>query len=178
MVAAQNLGKNTWPGRHAPAHFLCLVLTVGHLALAQPALAQSGAATITAPTPVPDQLALAKLLWSTMAAIDQANKTGNYSVLRDLGSPGFKAENSPTTLAGVFAEIRRQRLDLSDTLLFEPSYEFAPGIVQGLLRIRGTFRMRPTGVEFDLLYSWQDGWTLHAVALRPVATTFAPAQRR
>lgn len=105
-----------------------------------------------------------------MAAVDQANKTGNYSVLRSLGSPGFQASNNATTLAGIFAGIREQRLDLSDTLLFEPLHEFPPGIVDGLLRMRGTFRMRPTGVQFDLLFEWHNGWTLHALALRPIAT--------
>jgi hypothetical protein len=122
--------------------------------------------------PVPDQLALAKLLWSTMTAVDHANKTGNYTVLRQLGSPGFQANNNDAALAATFAGIRQQRLDLSDTLLFEPIHEFAPGIVQGVLRMRGMFRMRPTGVQFDLLYQWvQGGWRLHAVALRPIPTT-------
>jgi hypothetical protein len=175
MVTARKSGKKAGPGHHAPAHFLCLALI--SIAAAQPALAQPAPAAATAATPVPDQLALAKLLWSTMAAIDQANKTGNYSVLRDLGTPGFKANNDAGTLAAVFAGIREQRLDLSDTLLFEPNHAFAPGIVQGLLRMRGTFRMRPTGVEFDLLYGWNNGWALHAVALRPVATTLAPQRR-
>jgi hypothetical protein len=145
------------------------------LVVPEPAMAQASAPPAASATPVPDQLALAKLLWSTMAAIDQANKTGNYSVLRDLGSPGFQANNNATTLANVFAGIRDQRLDLSDTLLFEPAYEFAPGIVQGMLRMRGIFRMRPTGVQFDLLYEWSNGWRLHGVAVRPVATTLAPA---
>jgi hypothetical protein len=131
----------------------------------------------TAQSPVPDQLTLAKLLWSTMAAVDQANKTGNYSVLRDLGSPGFQANNNPATLAAVFAGIRDRRIDLSDTLLFEPAYEFAPGIESGLLRMRGIFRMRPTGVQFDLLYQWDNGWRLHGIAVRPVPTTSTALQR-
>jgi hypothetical protein len=134
-------------------------------------------ATAPAAVPAPDQLTISKLLWSTMAAVDQANKTGNYSVLRDLGSPGFQSVNNPTTLAGVFASIRDQRIDLSDTLLVEPVYEFAPGIDGGFLRMRGGFRLRPVGVQFDLLYQWNRGWALHAIALRPIATTAVPARR-
>jgi hypothetical protein len=145
-------------------------------ASAQPAPRASAAA---APSlPVPDQLSLAKLLWSTMSAIDHANKTGNYSVIRDLGSPGFQATNNAAVLANAFAGIRQQRLDLADTLLFEPAYEFAPGIIQGMLRMRGTFPMRPTGVAFDFLYEWHDGWRIHGVALRPIATTLRPAPSR
>lgn len=127
-----------------------------------------------AAAPVPDQSTLSKLLWSTMAAVDQANKTGNYSVLRDLGSSGFQANNNAASLAAVFASIRAQRLDLSDTLLVAPSYEFPPAITQpGILRMRGRFPMRPTAVAFDLLYEWNQGWRLHGVAILPVAMNAA-----
>ena len=34
------------------------------------------------------------LIRSTLLALDDANKTGNYSVLRDLGAPGFKLASS------------------------------------------------------------------------------------
>lgn len=104
-----------------------------------------------------------------MAAIDQANKTGNYSVLRDLGSPGFQASNNAASLAGVFANIRDNRIDLSDTLLVVPTYEFAPAVAApGTLRMRGAFNMRPITIQFDLIYEWHQGWRLQAVALRPV----------
>jgi len=187
VVRGSTTSKQIGPERHAPAHLLPAViflaaLTYPDTAAAQRRPAQSAPQQVQRPPapaaiPVPDQLALAKLLWSTMAAVDQANKTGNYSVLRDLGSAGFQANNNPATLATVFASIRERRIDLSDTLLFEPIYEFAPGIEAGMLRMRGGFRMRPTGVQFDLLYQWNQGWRLHAIALRPVATTAAPARR-
>ena len=103
-----------------------------------------------------------------MAAIDHANKTGNYSVLRDLGSPGFQANNNAATLGATFEQLRQQRLDLSDTLLLAPIYEFAPAIVSpGVMRLRGSFAMRPTAVLFDLLYEWNQGWRLEGVALLP-----------
>lgn len=128
--------------------------------------------------PVPDTLTLSKLLWSTMAAVDQANKTGNYSVLRDLGSPGFQTNNNAATLGAVFASVRAQRLDLSDTLLVAPTYEFAPAMVQpGVLRMRGRFALRPTSVAFDLIYEWHQGWRLHGIAILPVGMN-EPAPRR
>jgi hypothetical protein len=126
-----------------------------------------------APLPVPDPIILAKLLWSTMSAVDQANKTGNYSVLRDLGSPGFQAANDAGRLAAIFAGIRQQRLDLSDTLLFEPYYDYPPAFQGPLLRLRGGFRMRPTGVEFDLLYRWDNGWRVEGIAIRGVPMSAA-----
>jgi hypothetical protein len=157
------------------------------LAAASPASAQAQQRSATPPaqapalTPAPDQLTLLKLLWSTMAAIDQANKTGNYSVLRDLGSPGFQTNNNAATLGSVFATLRQQQVDLSDTLLVQPAFEFAPSIVQpGVLRMRGSFNLRPNAIQFDLLYQWRNGWMLDAVAVRAIGMSPpapAPARR-
>ena len=48
------------------------------------------------------------LVRTTLLALDQANKTGNYTVLRDLAAPGFQvdtaarlAEISPATAATI-----------------------------------------------------------------------------
>ena len=49
------------------------------LALAAPATAQ------TAPPPEGE---VARLIWSTLIALDHANRTGNYTVLRDLSADG------------------------------------------------------------------------------------------
>lgn len=145
-----------------------MLLAVPAAGLSQPRPAPAVPTLAPAPLPVPDSIVLAKLLWSTMSAIDQANKTGNYSVLRDLGSPAFQQSNDAGRLAAIFATIRQQRLDLSDTLLFEPWYEYPPGFQGPLLRLRGGFRMRPTSVQFDLLYRWDNGWRIEGVAIRPV----------
>lgn len=104
-----------------------------------------------------------------MAAIDQANRTGNYSVLRDLGSPSFQANNNAAALAGIFATLRQPQVDLSDTFVVSPTFEFPPTIVQpGVLRMRGAFNLRPVGYRFDLLFEWNQGWRLHGVAVAPV----------
>ena len=34
------------------------------------------------------------LVRTSLLALDQANKTGNYTVLRDLGAPGFQANSA------------------------------------------------------------------------------------
>lgn len=110
-----------------------------------------------------------------MAAIDHASKSGNFSVLRDLGTAGFRTNNRPETLAAVFANVRNQRVDLADTLLVQPSFELAPHMVTATtFRMRGSFPLRPTSVAFDLLFSWEGSWRIDAIALLPVA---APAGR-
>ena len=125
---------------------------------------------------IPDQAGLARLVWSTLAAVDHANKTGNYNVLRGLGSPGFQASNSATALSRIFASLREQGVNLSDTLSVEPSYELA-AIEGGMLRLRGAFRMRPQAVQFDLLFQWNQGWMLQAIAVRAVPYSSLPPAR-
>jgi hypothetical protein len=138
---------------------------------AQPAPAQPQLA-------VPDPLVVAKLVWSIMAAVDHANATGNYSVLRDLGAPSFQSANNPATLAGTFQAIRNQRLDLSNTLLVSPTFDIGPRIENGMLRMRGVFPLRPNGIAFDLLFQPVQGrWALFGIALAP-ASAVAPAQPR
>jgi len=50
-----------------------------------------------APEPKPAQIdrnGVIILIRSSLIALDQANKTGNYTVLRDLGAPNFQATNT------------------------------------------------------------------------------------
>lgn len=117
-----------------------------------------------------------KMIWTTMVALDQANTTGNYSVIRDLGAPAFQLGNSAATLAGTFQALRTAQVDLSNCLLVTPSFDFAPAIVQGgMLRLRGSFPLRPIGVAFDLLFADVDGkWRLFGMAVVPVVPQTAP----
>lgn len=57
----------------------------------------------------------------------QANKTGNYSVLRDPGSPNFQAK-SAAQLGDIFASQRKQALDFSAVAVFEPQLTLLPQI--------------------------------------------------
>jgi hypothetical protein len=159
------------PGRIASARLLLAAAVL--VFPAQPALSQVSrtAASQAAPAaaPVPDQLTCLKLLWSIMAAIDHANRTGNYSVLRDLGSASFQARNNQAALTTIFTGLRDQRVDLSDTLVVTPVWEIAPNMVQPrVLRMRGSFPLRPAAIAFDLLFAWDGGWRLEGVAVQTV----------
>jgi hypothetical protein len=133
----------------------------GQAPVAAPAASQAG---------VPDPIVINKLVWSAMAALDQANQTGNYSVLRDLGAPSFQTNNSAATLGGIFQAIRNQQVDLGYTLLVAPTYQFPPTVVQsGLLRVRGTFPLRPAAIGFDLLFQNISGqWRIFGIAVAPI----------
>jgi hypothetical protein len=112
------------------------------------------------------------MLWSTMSAIDHANRTGNYSVLRDLGTTAFQSRNNPANLAAIFAGLRDQNIDLSQTLLVTPVWEIAPNLVQArVLRMRGTFPLRPSAISFDLIYAWDGSWRIEGVAVQAQTVT-------
>lgn len=119
--------------------------------------------------PVPSELELAKLIWSTLAAIDHANLSGNYSVLRDISSPAFQIANDPSRLGLIFSGIRESRLDLANTLLLAPTYAEAPKILaENVLQVRGYFGLRPTAIAFDLQFQWSQGkWRLFGVSITP-----------
>ena len=141
-------------------------------ALASPAQAQTGAAAPppVAAMPVPGDLELAKLIWSTIVAIDHANQSGNYSVLRDISSPAFQIANDPSRLAQIFASLRENRVDLSNSLLLAPVYNGPAQVGAGnILRVRGSFGLRPTAVAFDFEFQWYNGkWRLCGVAISPM----------
>lgn len=154
------------PGLITPARLFfaaCLVAGAAPAAAQAPAPAANQAA-------VPDPIVINKLVWSAMAALDQANQTGNYSVLRDMGAPSFQTNNSAATLGGIFQALRAQQVDLGYTLVVGPTYQFPPAIVQGgLLRVRGTFPLRPATIGFDLLFQNISGqWRIFGIAVAPI----------
>lgn len=174
--------RKVGPGRHAPALLIRACAAAITLATTVPAAAQVSGPPPAA-MPVPDPIELSKLIWSTMAAIDHANRSGNYSVLRDLGSPGFQVNNDAARLAQIFAGIRGQNIDLANTLLLAPTYSAAPAIIEpGVMRIRGGFGLRPISIDFDLYYQWSGGrWKLYGVSIVPIPLATvqpAPQQQR
>jgi hypothetical protein len=92
------------------------------------------------------------LIKSAMLALDQANKSGNYTVLRDLGSPNFQV-NTAARLSEIFATQRQQQLDLAGILVLEPQLTLLPQIEpNGMLRMAGFFPSVPQQVTFEMLW--------------------------
>lgn len=134
----------------------------------RPAVPQPTAAAVDAI----DQLFVDKLVWSTVVALDQANHTGNYSVLRDLAAPTFQNNNSAATLAGIFEPFRSRHIDLSNVVIVSPVYEQRPVVRAGALRAKGIFPLRPNPIGFDLLFEAVSGeWRLLGISVAPLVST-------
>jgi hypothetical protein len=125
----------------------------------------------------PDRFETARLVWTTLIAVDHANRTGNYSVLRDLAAPGFQRANDPARLATIFARIREAKLGLGRVVLATPVYTETPEVLEsGLYRVTGQFPARPAGIDFEMLFQQVEGqWRLYGIAIVPLAAAKAPA---
>jgi hypothetical protein len=106
------------------------------------------------------------LIRETLLALDQANKTGNYTVLRDLGSPDFQA-NTAARLAEIFAQQRRDNIDLSGVAVIDPQLTLLPQIeANGIMHMAGFFPSVPTQVNFELIYAPVGGrWKLFGLSV-------------
>jgi hypothetical protein len=128
----------------------------------------------TAPQ-IPPPEALIVLTRSAVLALHHANVTGNYTVLRDLGAPGFQSANSAAQLSASFTVLRDQRVDLSQAALLTPHLTQGPMITpQGLLGLAGYFAISPVQVNFQLLFQRTGGqWRLYGVSVSAVQTADA-----
>ncbi|QDP22176.1 hypothetical protein [Bradyrhizobium cosmicum] len=113
-----------------------------------------------------DRNGVLMLIRSTLLALDHANKTGNYTVLRDLGAPGFQV-NTAAKLAEIFAKQRGDKLDISGVAVIDPQLSLLPQIEpNGLLHVAGFFPSVPSQVNFELLFAPVEGqWRVIGVSL-------------
>ena len=167
------------PGLRAPAVFfaapalaLMALAALPGAAHGQTAPAQPGRPAVSS-QPVPSELELAKLVWSTIAMVDHANRSGNYSVLRDTSASGFQIQNDPARLGEIFAPIRAMRVDLSNALIVAPVYTGGPALLQSdVFRVQGYFPLRPTPIFFDFYFQWEQGrWKLYGISIQPGSIT-------
>jgi hypothetical protein len=133
------------------------------------AVASAGLAGTPAQAPKPAQIdrnGVLILIRSSLLALDQANKTGNYTVLRDIGAPGFQS-NSAARLGEIFVKLRNDNLDLSGVAVIDPQLGLLPQIeANGLMHMAGLFPSVPSQVNFDLSFAPVNGqWRLFGISV-------------
>ena len=157
---------------------ICLITLAGIAFCSQRTSAQSPTVSLNYPV-------LVMFIKNALTAVNHGNLTGNYSVLRDLGSPAFRQRNTAADLANVFANHRREHYDLSPILIAEPQLTQQPTeIAPGRLQLVGFFPTQPQAVQFAIVYARSEtGWGIDEITvgmapinalLQPV--TSAPAQ--
>ena len=93
------------------------------------------------------------LIRSTLLTLNDANRSGNYTVLRDLAAPDFQARNTTADLSQSFFDLRHRNFDLYGAALLAPQLTALPALDQrGFLHLAGYFPTRPQQIDFDLLF--------------------------
>ena len=107
------------------------------------------------------------LVRSTLMALHDANRTGNYGVFRALAAPQFQAVNSEQSLGRIFERLRGAGVDLSPVAVVSPDWDAASGIgADRLLRLRGGYRAGRHTVRFTLVYTTvEDVWRLMEISV-------------
>jgi hypothetical protein len=153
------------------------LLALGVVLWVSAASAQSPAPSTTPAQPAPstapaqpkiDSVVLAVLIKSAVVAVQQANATGNYSVLRDLGTPIFRERYDQVKLANIFSNLRG--VNLNGALLLMPNLTKQPELTpQGQLHVVGNFPTQPLEIRYEALFVQLDGiWRLDGIAVYAV----------
>ncbi|MDX7951237.1 hypothetical protein P7D22_08610 [Lichenihabitans sp. Uapishka_5] len=131
----------------------------------------AGAQVPPVPAPRPaaqiDRNGVLILVRSTLLALQQANETGNYTVMRDLGATAFQQTNTAARLGEIFATLRAQKLDLSGVAVLDPQLTLLPQIESsGDMHMKGFFPSVPVQINFELAYAPVAGrWRLSGISV-------------
>jgi hypothetical protein len=116
------------------------------------------------------------LVRSTLLTLNDANLSGNYTVLRDLAAPDFQARNTAADLAQTFSDLRRRNFDLYGAALLAPQFTVVPALDQNsMLHLAGYIPTRPQQINFDLVFQVvSNRWRLYSISI--ATPEAAPAQ--
>jgi hypothetical protein len=119
-----------------------------------------------APAAMPDDIHIILMIRSAVIALNQANITGNYTVLREMGTANFQMANTPARLAEIFATLRSRKIDMAPVMVFNPKLTTTPALDAQVLKVAGYFPTSPEQVQFDLAYQHAgDQWLLAGIAV-------------
>ncbi len=129
------------------------------MAPAQPATAQQ--------SPQIEKSFATALIRDALLAVNHANLTGNYTVLRDYASASFHDANTATDLALLLQRVRSERLDLLPVLSVDPVIQQSGlSLDQRIMRLSGYFSLTPRSITFDLEFVNQDNrWLIYGLSV-------------
>lgn len=126
---------------------------VRNIIVRRPRSIQSG------PVNMPAADVLVMMVRAALTAVNQANFTENYSVLRAMTTPQLQTRLSAEQLGKAFVDLRKQNLDLSPALVLAPEFTEMPKLTSaGALMLKGIFPSRPLRINFAIEYLPIDGF--------------------
>jgi hypothetical protein len=126
---------------------------------------------------IPSADVIVILIRSTLLSLNDALRTGNYTVLRDLAAPSFREANNAGRLHQIFSNLSAQRIDLSAVAILAPKLPQSPSIDQDRrLHIAGYFPGEPVQLNFGLIYeAVASQWRLFGISVNPAKSVSADA---
>lgn len=125
---------------------------------------------------MPDAEKIVLLLRSSLNTLNDAIQTGNYTVLRDKGAPGFAQVNTAARLSQSFSDLAQRGVDLAVVNILAPQLTEPPELDQdkGMLRLKGYFPSQPVQINFEMIYQAVGGrWRLFGLSVQPSAAAAA-----
>ena len=112
----------------------------------------------------------ARLIYTSLLTLNNANLTGNYTVLLDSAAPNFRAVNTSHRLTRIFSGLRKAKMDMGAIVLQNPSLTESVRVdKKGILHIEGYFPTRPMYINFKLSYQKIAGaWRLYGISVKPI----------
>ncbi len=153
---------------------LSLVLAGSDAALAQNQSAPPGKPAAATPSAQQETkietIQVVTLIKSTILALQHANQTGNYSVLRDLGTPLFRERFDQGKLTAIFFNLRQRNINLNPVLFLPPNLTQQPEMKEGnVLHLVGDFPTQPLKIQYEFLFMQIDGvWRIEGMAVDAV----------
>ncbi len=129
------------------------------------------AATVAhAQNEVPTDRALEALVKGSLLTLNDANVTGNYSVLHAKLSRPFREQFSIEKFRAAFKQFRVENTDYDIIAAMQPTYDPKPVIdEEGKLVVKGSFPTEPSRVRFDLEFIPSEGeWKLIVIQVKMV----------
>jgi hypothetical protein len=110
----------------------------------------------------PDAFTQEVLIKASLLTFNDANVTGNYTVMHAKMSKPFRDEFSPERLKEVFKVFHEKRIDF-DLIAAKQPIASSPATIndKGVLTLRGHFDTTPSRVNYELDFIMSDGeWKL------------------
>ena len=127
---------------------------------------------------MPDGAAIVVLVRSTLLTLNDAVRSGNFTVLRDVAAPDFRDANTAARLAQIFAPLMREEIDLSLVAIASPQLAEAPAIDPGtgMLSVKGSLGLGSRRLDFTLVYQKvRESWRMFGVSAQPAPVAAAAA---
>jgi len=135
-------------------HRLCGRNSLGAIMLALAMSLVTPAFSATLPTDNEQEI----LVKTTLMTFNDANLTGNYSVLFDKSSKAFRSQVTAEKLSEAFKVFRTKNVNLESIVADEIDSSKDPKIDgDGVLRLTGRFKDEDKKISFDLKFVHEDG---------------------